>query len=69
MTSLLHFKRTHVWFDRYPWAWFELWLNYDYHNIIFSCTILTYQVGIEYVWKKAKYELKKNSHQFIIDRI
>lgn len=68
MKTLLSGNRYHLFFTRYPHAWLEFWLKYDYHNYIVSITILTLEIGFEWDWKQSRPNLKKNTKQFIILR-
>lgn len=57
-------NRFRLWKSRYVYAWFELWMKYDYHNICCSMTVCTYEIGFEYVWKTPK-RFKKTTHQIV----
>lgn len=57
-------NRCHLWIDRNQ-AWFELWVNWDYHNYIVSITILTIEIGWEWVWVKSRPTIKKDSRQIV----
>jgi len=65
MTTLARGSRWHLWVALDPWSWFELWVAWDYHNYILSLTILTIQVGFEWVWIRSHPNLTKGARQAI----
>ena len=69
MKTLLNGNRFHLWCSRYEWAWLECRAVWDYHNIIASVTVLTLELGIEYIWKKSRPETRKKNYGFTINRI
>ena len=46
-------------------AWFELWASWDYYGYILSMTILTIEIGWEWVWMKPRTNLKKGGRQVV----
>lgn len=64
MKTIFKFPRFHLFLTRYEWAYLEFWAKWDYHNIIISCTILTFEVGFVYVWRKTRDDLKKKTIQW-----
>lgn len=58
MKTLLRGKNWVLWVSRYE-MWIELCCQWDYHNYTASITILTFEIGFEWVWRK-KRDLKKN---------
>ncbi len=47
---------------RYPWSWVGYSIAWDYHNVIASINLLTFQVGFEYVWPKTKSHVRKTQY-------
>ena len=68
MKTIASGKRWHLWISRYQ-AWFELWANWDYHNYVLSMTILTVEIGWEWVWVKSRDNLKKGGRQIVWHRV
>jgi hypothetical protein len=60
MKTIKREKNWRLWLTRYPYAWFEVNLEYNCHNYIVSITVATIELGFEWVWFKAR-NLKKNS--------
>lgn len=55
------YKRIKFFARRYSYSWLGFWLQKDYHDIILSLTILTFEVGCSYTRKKANFKVSKNS--------
>jgi len=69
MKTIASGKRWHLWISRYQWAWFELWASWDYHNYTLSTTVLTVEIGWEWVWLKSRDNLKKGGRQIMWARV
>jgi hypothetical protein len=65
MKTILRGKRWLLWIDRNPAAWFELWAQWDYHDYLLSVTMLTFEIGFDRAWTKARPTLKKGGRQII----
>jgi hypothetical protein len=55
-------KRLVVFGIRDPWSWLGWSLTWDYHNIIGSVTVLTLEIGFEYVRHECDVQIKKHSY-------
>jgi hypothetical protein len=62
-------SRWHLWANRNIQTWFELWLEMDYHNYIASVTVLTFEIGLEWVWRNSRPAIKKTKKQIVWYRI
>lgn len=43
------FGRGAIFFNRDPWRWLGVSETHDYHNLIVSVVVLTFEVGFEWV--------------------
>ena len=53
--------RVAVFCNRYRQAWVSVDASWDYYNLTFSISLATMLVGFEYVWRKSRHDLKKDS--------
>ena len=53
--------RIGIFCNRYPQAWVSADASWDYHDLVCSISFATILIGFEYVWKKTRHNLKKNS--------
>ena len=68
MKILFRYSRLVIFSSKDDYHWLEVWLNFDYYNLLFSITILTHQIGIEYIWKHSKPNIKKYSNGWFITK-
>ena len=54
-------SRSAIFCNRHKQAWISLDAQWDYYNIICSFSLATLLIGVEYVWKKSRHNLQKNS--------
>ena len=50
------------------WTWFGWSLQCDYHNVIGTVTVLTLEIGFEYVRRECDMGIKKHSHGWSLFR-
>lgn len=65
----LRLKRLVFFCTRDSWSWLGWSLAWDYHNIIGTVTVLTAQVGLEYVRSKSDLRIKKHSYGWSMIRL
>ena len=65
MKTIANGNGWHLWISRNPWTWFELWGNWDCHNYLLSITILTIEIGWEWVWVKSRPNIEKGGKQLV----
>lgn len=65
----LKLKRLVVFGTRDPWSWVGWSLTWDYYNIIGTVTVLTVEVGFEYVRGKSDLRIKKRGYGWSMMRL
>ena len=58
----IQIKRLVVFGTRDPWSYLGWSLTWDYHNIIGTVTVLTVEIGFEYVRRECDMRIKKHSY-------
>ena len=53
--------RVAIFARRHPQAWASADASWDYHNMTCSVSVATLLVGFEYVWRKSRPDLEKDS--------
>ena len=54
--------------SRDPWSWLGWCLKWDYHNIIGTVTVMTLEIGFEYVRRECDIGIKKQSYGWSLYR-
>ena len=58
----LRLRRLVLFVNHDPWSWLGWSLQWDYHSIIGSLTIVTGELGFEWVRGKSNLSIKKTSY-------
>ena len=53
--------RTALFCHRHQQAWVSADASWDYYNLTCSVSVATLLIGFEYVWRKSRPDLKKDS--------
>ena len=54
-------RRVAIFCNRHQQAWISADARWDYYGVTCSVSLATMLVGFQYVWRKSRHELKKDS--------